>query len=40
MKTVSTLLLLGALLTGAFAQRPREAEGLPLRAERAASYFY
>ncbi len=29
MKTISTLLLLGALLTGVFAQRPREADPQP-----------
>ena len=29
MKTISTLLLLGALLTGAFAQRPRSADPQP-----------
>ena len=32
MKTICTLLLLGALLTGAFAQRPRSMENEPAKA--------
>src|SRR4026207_2309609 len=32
MRTISTLLLLGALLTGAFAQRPRPSDPQPAKA--------
>lgn len=34
MKTISALLLLGALLTGAFAQRPREVESEPAQTSK------